>query len=281
MSWVIGAIAVGLLVGMASGLLGIGGGTIMVPAFRLIFGLSPLEATATSLFTIIPTSLSGAWKHKKNRTCVVKLGLAAGLAGACMSPVGVWAADHVSGWVVMMAASAVIMYSSVNMFRSVCKKDNNCEGTAPESLSEQENSSKDEGGNTFALMYKGKRRNAYLFGALVGLAAGFLGGFVGVGGGFIMIPLFVSVLGLPMSKASGTSLIAVLLIAVPATIEQALLGHIRYGFGLAFAVGSIPGAIIGASLVKHAPERVLKIVFSVFLVCVAIMLVVNELGVMG
>ena len=276
----------------------------MVPAFRLIFGLSPLEATATSLFTIIPTSLSGAWKHTKNRTCVVKLGLAAGLAGACMSPIGVWVADHVSGWVVMAAAAAVIIYSAVSMLRGVVKK-NNAEDATPATASVtsqgtdkaavqwtdqavvqvdggiSKDSPKDKSSGPFALIYRGKRRSAYLFGALVGLVAGFLGGFVGVGGGFIMIPLFVSVLGLPMSKASGTSLIAVLLIAIPATIEQALLGHIRYGFGLAFAIGSIPGAVIGASLVKRAPERVLKIIFSVFLVCVAIMLVVNELGVMG
>ena len=51
--------AVGVVVGILSGLLGIGGGTLMVPIFRLGFGLSAFASTATSLFTIIPTSLVG------------------------------------------------------------------------------------------------------------------------------------------------------------------------------------------------------------------------------
>ena len=51
---------VGVLIGVASGLLGIGGGTVMVPIFRLAFGMSATMSTATSLFAIIPTSISGA-----------------------------------------------------------------------------------------------------------------------------------------------------------------------------------------------------------------------------
>ena len=56
---------VGVLIGIASGLLGIGGGTVMVPIFRLAFGMSATVSTATSLFAIIPTSISGAISHVK------------------------------------------------------------------------------------------------------------------------------------------------------------------------------------------------------------------------
>ena len=81
---------VGVLIGIASGLLGIGGGTVMVPIFRLAFGMSATMSTATSLFAIIPTSISGAISHVKGKTCIPALGIAAGLGGACLSPVGVW-----------------------------------------------------------------------------------------------------------------------------------------------------------------------------------------------
>ena len=67
--------AVGVVVGILSGLLGIGGGTLMVPLFRLGFGLSALASTATSLFTIIPTSLVGFITHIKNKTCIPQLGI--------------------------------------------------------------------------------------------------------------------------------------------------------------------------------------------------------------
>lgn len=59
---------VGVLIGIASGLLGIGGGTVMVPIFRLAFGMSATMSTATSLFAIIPTSISGAISHVKGKT---------------------------------------------------------------------------------------------------------------------------------------------------------------------------------------------------------------------
>ena len=110
----------------------------------------------------------------------------------------------------------------------------------------------------------------------IGLIAGFMGGYVGVGGGFIMVPLFISVLGISMREASGTSLVAVCILAVPGVIEQALLGNVHVSVGLAIAVGSMPGSILGASLVKRIPESALRLLFASFLLVVAVILVLNE-----
>ena len=63
------SLVVGLLVGVLAGLLGVGGGMLLVPAFRLGYAMDSLMCTATSLFTIIPTSVSGAISHIRNRTC--------------------------------------------------------------------------------------------------------------------------------------------------------------------------------------------------------------------
>lgn len=70
-TFIIAAI-IGVIIGIFSGLLGIGGGTLMVPIFRLGFGMSAISSTATSLFTIIPTSLAGLITHVKNKTCIPK-----------------------------------------------------------------------------------------------------------------------------------------------------------------------------------------------------------------
>ncbi|WP_443657177.1 sulfite exporter TauE/SafE family protein, partial [Ellagibacter isourolithinifaciens] len=112
---------VGVLIGIASGLLGIGGGTVMVPIFRLVFGMSATMSTATSLFAIIPTSISGAISHVKGKTCIPALGIAAGLGGACLSPVGVWLAQLSPDWLVMLAAALIIGYSAINMFKKAFK----------------------------------------------------------------------------------------------------------------------------------------------------------------
>ena len=111
----------GVFVGVMSGLLGVGGGTIMVPIFRLAFGMSPLASTATSLFAIIPTSISGVVAHTHAKTCVPKLGLALGVGGAVMSPMGVWLASVSPGWLVICVAAMVIGFSAFKMFKKAVK----------------------------------------------------------------------------------------------------------------------------------------------------------------
>ena len=271
--------AVGVVVGILSGLLGIGGGTLMVPIFRLGFGLSAFASTATSLFTIIPTSLVGFVTHIKNKTCIPQLGIVCGLAGACLSPVGVYLANISPAWLVMLAAAIIIGYSSFKMFRKAVRMPKNpasgkamgvdVEKAAVKAAVLEEDFGEEE--------FKLTRKNLPKVIA-IGLAAGLASGYVGVGGGFLMVPLFVSVLGVMMRKASGASLVAIMILAIPGVIEQAFLGNINYLAGIAMAVGSIPGAVVGANLVRRVPERQLRFAFGAFLLISAVVLLGNEIA---
>lgn len=318
---------VGVLIGIASGLLGIGGGTVMVPIFRLAFGMSATMSTATSLFAIIPTSISGAISHVKGKTCIPALGIAAGLGGACLSPVGVWLAQLSPDWLVMLAAALIIGYSAINMFKKAFKlrpAGQPAAGADAAASPSTQSSGAPEGsrtevrvasatarisgtGGTLAdpsatggssaampsLASSGEpaasassgdsplSRKQLLQGAAIGLIAGLASGYVGVGGGFIMVPLMLSIIGIPMRKASGTSLIAVMILAIPGVIEQGIIGNINYLAGIAIVIGTIPGAVIGAKLVTKVPERTLRLLFGCFLIVAAIMLVLNEVGVLG
>ena len=317
---------VGVLIGIASGLLGIGGGTVMVPIFRLAFGMSATMSTATSLFAIIPTSVSGAISHVKGKTCIPALGIAAGLGGACLSPVGVWLAQLSPDWLVMLAAALIIGYSAINMFKKAFKlrpAGQPAAGADAAASPSTQSSGAPEGsrtevrvasatarisgtGETLAdpsatggssaaasLTSSGGQaasassddsplsRKQLLQGAAIGLIAGLASGYVGVGGGFIMVPLMLSIIGIPMRKASGTSLIAVMILAIPGVIEQGIIGNINYLAGIAIVIGTIPGAVIGAKLVTKVPERTLRLLFGCFLIVAAVMLVLNEVGVLG
>lgn len=269
---------VGVLIGIASGLLGIGGGTVMVPIFRLAFGMSATMSTATSLFAIIPTSISGAISHVKGKTCIPALGIAAGLGGACLSPVGVWLAQLSPDWLVMLAAALIIGYSAINMFKKAIKlrpAGQPAAGVdASASLGEPAVSAPTADDSSLS-------RKQLLQGAAIGLVAGLASGYVGVGGGFIMVPLMLSIIGIPMRKASGTSLIAVMILAIPGVIEQGIIGNINYLAGIAIVIGTIPGAVIGARLVTKVPERTLRLLFGCFLIVAAVMLVLNEVGIFG
>lgn len=301
----------GVFVGVMSGLLGVGGGTIMVPIFRLAFGMSPLASTATSLFAIIPTSISGVVAHTRAKTCVPRLGLALGVGGAVMSPVGVWLASVSPGWLVICVAAVVIGFSAFKMFKKAVKcapapragqagaaraagpnaaePRAACASNATSSSSNAAASQKACAGAASAHSTVPKpvpdqpvlSRKQYLQGACIGLIAGLASGYVGVGGGFIMVPLMLAVLDIPMSLASGTSLIAIMILAIPGVIEQGLLGNIDYLAGIAIVVGSIPGALVGARLVRVVPERQLRFIFGGFLLVAAIMLMLNEFGILG
>lgn len=286
------AAVIGLVIGIFSGLLGIGGGTLMVPIFRLGFGMSAISSTATSLFTIIPTSLSGLVTHIKNKTCIPKIGVLCGLGGACTSPVGVYLASISPSWAIMLAAALIIGYSAVSMFRkairmpkissqgesSVTGKDRakEAEKAAKKAAEKAAGTTASASNNTDAVTFKLSAKRVVQC-LLIGLCAGLASGYVGVGGGFIMVPLFISVLGIMMRQASGTSLVAVTILAIPGVIEQGLLGHINYIAGIAMAIGSIPGAIIGANLIRKIPERKLRFVFGAFLLLSAVVLLINEL----
>lgn len=274
----------GVFVGVMSGLLGVGGGTIMVPIFRLAFGMSPLASTATSLFAIIPTSISGVVAHTRAKTCVPKLGLALGVGGAVMSPVGVWLASVSPGWLVICVAAVVIGFSAFKMFKKAVK-------CAPAPRAGRAGGSAQAACANAATAQPATpkpvpdqpvlSRKQYLQGACIGLVAGLASGYVGVGGGFIMVPLMLAVLDIPMSLASGTSLIAIMILAIPGVIEQGLLGNIDYLAGIAIVVGSIPGALVGARLVRVVPERQLRFIFGGFLLVAAVMLMLNEFGILG
>lgn len=287
-------ICVGLFIGVFSGLLGIGGGTVMVPVLRLIFGLSAYAATATSLFAIIPTSLSGAATHLRNKTCVPKLGLVLGLGGAVTSALGVYLGSISPSWAIMLVAAVIILYSAYNMLKKALKipsgkaaASDRAAGVAGRPATAGAASAgaaavpvtaeaPEESKPVFVL-----GRRELVGGVLIGLVAGLASGYVGVGGGFIMVPLMTSWLGVPMRYASGTSLIAIIILCVPGVAEQMMLGNVDYFAGILLVLGSIPGAAVGAKLVKKVPERTLRFIFAGFLGVAAMMLLVKEAGLLG
>lgn len=273
----ISAAIVGIAIGIVSGLLGVGGGSVMVPVFRLVFGLSAVASTATSLFTIIPTSVSGAVSHLRGKTCIPKLGIALGVGGALTSPIGVRLAQISPDWAVMLGAALVIAYSASTMLHkalSMPRADKSASATGA-------NAGKPDSSSPTSAedVPIGKKR--IVMSVAIGALAGIASGYVGLGGGFLMIPLMISLMNLPMKLTSGTSLIAIIILAFPATVMQCAIGNVNYVVGIATAIGSIPGAFLGAKLTRRAPERALRFTFAGFLGIASILLVLNELGLLG
>lgn len=120
----------------------------------------------------------------------------------------------------------------------------------------------------------GTRRTARVIG--VGLVAGFLSGLFGVGGGILIVPALVLLLAFSQRLAHGTSLAAVLPIALSSLTSYALEDKVDWAVGALLAVGAVAGAVIGTHILHRLPHDLLAIGFSVLLVVTAIRLLFDH-----
>jgi uncharacterized membrane protein YfcA len=111
--------------------------------------------------------------------------------------------------------------------------------------------------------------------AFIGTAAGFFSGLFGVGGGTVMVPLLILWLGYREREATGTSLMAIILIAAVGAGLQALYGNVHPLDALVVGAPAIAGVTAGAALQQRVPERAVAVAFAVLLVVSAVLLVLE------
>lgn len=105
--------------------------------------------------------------------------------------------------------------------------------------------------------------------ALIGLIVGFFSGLLGVGGGIVLVPLLIVVVGYGQRRASGTSLAAVLPTAISGMASYASHGSVDWIAGVILAAGAVAGSLLGTWLLHHTHQRALRWIFIVFLLLVA------------
>jgi uncharacterized membrane protein YfcA len=108
---------------------------------------------------------------------------------------------------------------------------------------------------------------------LAGLAGGLLGGFFGVGGGIVLVPLILWIVGLDRHAAHATSLVAISLIAVASAIGYATEGSIDYGLAIGLGMGAVAGSVVGAALMHRMSPEALRLIFATALVAAGLRMV--------
>jgi uncharacterized membrane protein YfcA len=110
--------------------------------------------------------------------------------------------------------------------------------------------------------------------AVIGSAAGAFSGLLGVGGGSVLVPLLILWLGLGERAATGTSLMAIVVIAGLAVSLQGIYGNVDPPNAALIGIPAIGGAIAGTALQQRLPERLLSLLFAVLLVLIAVKLII-------
>jgi len=272
-------VAIGFTAGILSGMFGIGGGIIMVPAL-LAAGLVPATdhatpfniATACSLFAIIFLSPTGSYVHLKAKHLNVKYGLALGLSGVLGGVIGSYVSNPLrSDW--LEGGFAVFaLFMGVQMALK-----NNRKNGIPKDLKEPACTPEDDKKESSECSL----RNPYHYIVLLGLGAGVLAGFMGVGGGLIIVPVLV-MLGVGIHVAVGTSLMAIIFTASAGVATKAALipslWPILLSVAIPLAVGGCIAAWLGAQIAERTGSRKLARFFSALLFFISGYMLLNALG---
>jgi uncharacterized protein len=240
-------ILVGFCAGVLSGMFGIGGGVVTTPAVDVLLGGTPIQAVATPLPVIIPTSLVGAATYAKAGEVSFRAAKWAAAPGVLAAIAGAYTTDLVNTHWLLLITAALMAWTGVSVGRGRKPRTPWVKGATP------------------GWKY-----------AAIGTVAGFVSGLLGVGGGIVMVPAFTVVVGMPLRRALGTSLVVIVVLAIPGTIVHWILGHIDWAIFLSLTIGVIPGARIGARIALGVRERTLRLLVGVFLFAVAILYGIQE-----
>jgi uncharacterized membrane protein YfcA len=232
-------ILLGVFIGAASGLLGVGGGIILVPIL-VALDYGPLKSVGTSALAVMLIALSGSYYNYKKYVFDFKsLAL---MAFPCVfaTQLGVMSATYIKpAWLLIFFALLL-----------VCALVLLCINKDPPRF------------------VPAKAKTSHLL--YVGTLAGFLAGMFGVGGGVILVPLQVLVLNFEVKTAIRNSLAVVLVAALFSTLGHTLAHNIIFKSGLLIGLGGVLGAQIGSFLLPKLEAQLIKKIFVVLLLILII-----------
>lgn len=266
-------LGLGGLVGVLSGMFGVGGGFLMTPLLFFI-GIPPAVAVATEANQIVASSFSGVLAHFRRQTVDIKMGLvlqAGGLVGAAL---GVVVFNYLKAqgqvdllvmlcYVVFLGVVGTLMF--IESLNAIWKAKKSGGAPAPR---RQRNW-------IHALPFKVRFRTSGLYISvippiLVGVCVGILAAIMGVGGGFIMVPAMIYILGMPTKVVIGTSLFQIITVTAFTTMLHATTNYtVDIVLAVLLLIGGVIGAQIGTRIGVYMKAEQLRILLAlmVMIVC--------------
>ena len=248
-------VALGGIVGLMSGLFGVGGGFLITPLLFFI-GIPPAIAVATGANQVVASSFSGVLAHLRRKTVDIRMGLvllAGGIAGSALG-VGVFNLLQRVGQVELVVQLSYVVFLGLiglTMLRESLGALIASRSAAPPRRRLHEHSW------VHRLPWKMKFRASGLYISvippfLVGMAVGVLAAIMGVGGGFIMVPAMIYLLGMPTKVVIGTSLFQIAAVSAFTTLMHAVSSNT---VDIMLAVLLIVGGVVGAQIGTHWGAR--------------------------
>jgi uncharacterized protein len=248
-------VAIGVVAGVLSGMFGVGGGILMTPAIDATIPVPSIQAIATPLPVIFPTSITGAYTYAKagevDRRAATWMAMT-GLVGAI---VGAYATEWIDATYLLLITAGLRGWQSISIIRGPRRRGEDAPiGDEPTT-------------SVGPIVY-----------ATIGGTAGVVSGLLGVGGGLVIVPLLSGWCRMPLKRALGTSLLTIPAIVVPGTIVHASLGNIDWPLALFLTIGAVPGARVGATIALGTGERTLRRIVGSGMLLIAVVYAARQLA---
>lgn len=240
----------GLGVGVVFGLFGAGGSAFATPVLAVL-GVPGLLAVASPLPAMVPAAFMGASRFLKSGNLDRRVARLAVIGGVPGTLIGALASRLVGGDGLLVLSGLLLLGIGGRMLMP------DRTGAAERCTGRRENS-------------------ALVMGSAFGV--GLLTGLLANGGGFLLVPLFVLVLGLTAVEAAGTSMVVVGVLTVPTLATHWALGHIDWTVASGFAVGLVPASALGARLAQKISAAHSRLAFGLMLVGFSIWFLIRQLA---
>ena len=253
---ILAALTLGLLIGLAMGALGGGGSILTVPALVYLLGLSAQEATTASLVIVGVAAATASLSHARSHHTRWGAGILLALLGVPASLVGTALNRSVDPNALLLCFAVVILLAAVGMLaraRAITRASSGARAAIT------------AGASTGT---PARRTGQALRITAGGLGVGFLTGFLGVGGGFVVVPVLVVLLGVPMPTAIGTSLLVISLNSAVALAARTGHGNFAWEVITPFTIAAVSGALAGKRVADRHSPGTLTVSFAALLVAV-------------
>jgi uncharacterized protein len=273
-------IGLGGLVGFLSGLFGVGGGFLMTPLL-MMYGIPATVAAASDSNQIVAASASGCYTHFRAKTIDVRMGVLMLVGGVVGGTLGVQLikvlrrlgeADFVITVVYVLMLGGIGSYMFFESLTAL-------RGRHAAAVSRPSIYRKAVQALPFKLFFpRSKVTISALMPLLLGILVGTLAAIMGVGGGFIMVPIMIYLLRMPMHVVVGTSLFQILFTCINVTVLQAHFNHsVDFVLALLLLLGSVVGAQIGIRIGRRLRADQLKILMAVLVLGVMVKMLLGLL----
>jgi hypothetical protein len=281
-------VGLGLLVGLLSGLFGVGGGFLMTPLLMMA-GIPPTVAAATDANQIVAASATGTLAHWRLGNVDFKMGfllLVGGFTGGALGVQLIKVLKATGGADFLIKMTYVIMLGLVGTFMFFESLNAMRKGKATDKKTRHSHaSSEKQAGDKPSKGFMGAlpmqvyfEKSGVTHSALVpialGIFVGVLAAIMGVGGGFLMVPVMIYLLRMPMHVVVGTSLFQIMFTCVEVTFLQAYTNHtVDFVLAILLLLGSTFGAQIGTKLGRKLHGDQLKILLAIIVLVVTVKMV--------